>query len=219
MSRGARGFATKAKVNVRRRRKPRAKKPVVLPLTGVGIRVLSLDSSSKACGWAVFDDGQLVEYGRYNQVGDSHEERLSRFHTWLLEMFAQWKPTRVIYELPYQGRMKNTFGVLSKYIGVIEAAYWTHFQAPVPPEDAFAARLVKKTIGAQKGKDHEANKRIVLLLVNQKFSLSLKFKANDTKKKVSQDDEADAIALNWAWHLLYYEGFDGRERGFESSSG
>lgn len=125
-----------------------------------------------------------------------------RFRLWLLEMLKEWNPKILIYEAPYQGRMKNTFGILSRYVGIIEAAHFEHFSREFEKNEAVAAHLVKRAIGAKKGADHEANKKIVLLMVNQEFGLNLKFKANDTTKKVTQDDEADAIALNWAWHLV-----------------
>ena len=124
------------------------------------------------------------------------------FRHWLLTMFREWTPHVVVYEAPYQGRMKNTFGILSRYVGIIEAAHYEHYGREFEKTESVAAHLVKRTIGAKKGANHEANKKIVLLLVNQKFGLSLKFKANDVAKKVTQDDQADAIALNWAWHLL-----------------
>lgn len=166
-------------------------------------RVLAFDSSSKACGWSVFDNGELVSYGRYLQSGTGHGERLMRFREWVLQMFAQWGPHFVVYEAPYQGRMRNTFGVLSKYVAMIEAAHFTHYQREIGEIGTMPAHLIKKLIGAKKGKNHEANKKIVVLLINQHFGLSLKFKANDLTKKISQDDDADAIALNWAWHLKY----------------
>lgn len=166
-------------------------------------RVLAFDSSSKACGWSIFDNGTLVAFGRHLQSGDGHGERLMSFREWALRMFAEWEPHLVIYEAPYQGRMRNTFGVLSKYVAMIEAAHFQHYGEEIREGAAVPAHLVKKLIGAKKGKDHEANKKIVLLMVNQEFGLSLKFKANDTTKAVSQDDDADAIALNWAWHLKY----------------
>ena len=125
------------------------------------------------------------------------------FRRWLSAMFDGWKPTRVIYEAPYQGRMRNTFGILTRYVGQIEAAHFECFGRALEKEEAVPAHLVKKAIGAQKGKDHDANKKIVVVLINKAFGLNLKFKANDVRKKVSQDDDADAIALNWAWHLLY----------------
>jgi len=129
-----------------------------------------------------------------------------RFRLWLLDMMKAWGPHVVVYEAPYQGRMKNTFGILSRYVGIIEAAHFEHFSREFEKSEAVAAHLVKRAIRAKKGANHEANKKIVLLLVNQHFGLSLKFKANDTTKKVTQDDEADAIALNWAWHLLNESG-------------
>lgn len=187
----------------RRTRGPRQRKMRPTAPIGVRERVLALDSSSRACGWSIFDDGQLVEYGRFNQSGDGHGERLMNFRQWLLSMMKGWEPTQVIYEAPYQGRMRNTFGILTRYAGQIEAAYFEHYGKELAKEEAVPAHLVKKAIGAQKGKNHEANKKIVVLLINRAFSLNLKFKANDKAKKISQDDEADAIALNWAWHRLY----------------
>jgi Holliday junction resolvasome RuvABC endonuclease subunit len=186
------------------RRGKRERSVACLPVGEVE-RVLALDSSSRACGWAVCDDGVLIGHGVYKQEGDGHGERLMRFRSWLLEMFTQWAPHVVAYEAPYQGRMKNTFGILSRYVGAIEAAHFEHYQVEIEKTQAVAAHLVKKTIGAKKGENHEANKKIVVLLVNQRFGLSLKYKSNDRNKTVTQDDEADAIALAWAWYRLYRE--------------
>lgn len=154
-------------------------------------------------GWSIFHEGQLTQHGRYVQVGVSHGERLCRFRVWILRLLEEFRPTQLVYEAPYQGRMRNTFGILSRYAGVVELAHFEHFLEEMPPPNAVPAHLVKKAIGAKKGKDHDENKRIVLLMVNQAFGLGLKWKENDVTKKVSQDDEADAIALNWAWHNLY----------------
>jgi hypothetical protein len=145
----------------------------------------------------------MMEYGHFRQHGEGHGERLANFATWLAQMFQDWQPTRVIYEAPYQGRMRNTFGILSRYVGVIEAVHFTCLGREFDKEEAVPAHMVKKAIGAPKGMNHEHNKKIVLLLVNKRFGLNLRFKGNDVAKKVSQDDDADAIALNWAWHKLY----------------
>lgn len=165
--------------------------------------MLALDTSSRCVGWSVFDDGQLAAHGRYVQQGKGHGQRLATFRGWALGMLQEFQPTQLIYEAPYSGRMRNTFGVLSKYAGIVECAHFEHYARDISPANAVAAHLVKKAIGATKGRSHEENKKIVVLLVNQVFGLSLKFKSNDVSKKTSQDDEADAIALNWAWHVLY----------------
>lgn len=181
----------------------RRSKQTAIPPVGEIERVLALDSSSRACGWSVFDGGELLSHGFYKQQGSLHGEKLMNFRRWLLEMLERWEPHVLVYEAPYQGRMKNTFGILSRYVGIIEAAHFEHYGREIAKEEAVAAHMVKRAIGARKGEDHEANKKIVLLLVNKHFGLNLKFKANDVNKKVTQDDEADAIALNWAWHTLH----------------
>lgn len=153
----------------------------------------------------MFDNGILTQHGRYVQQGEQghHGEKLFHFRGWLLRMLEEFLPTQLVYEAPYSGRMRNTFGVLSRYAGVVELCHFEHYGHELPAANAVAAHLVKKAIGAKKGKNHDQNKKIVLALINEVFGLGLKWKDNDTTKKVSQDDEADAIALNWAWHLLY----------------
>lgn len=151
----------------------------------------------------MFDDGQLIQHGRFIQQGKGHGQKLATFRQWVLQMLTEFAPEQLIYEAPYSGRMRNTFGILSRYAGIVECCQYEHFGCELPPPNAVAAHMVKKAIGAKKGKSHEDNKKIVTLLVNQVFGLSLKYKEHDTTKKISQDDEADAIALNWAWHVLY----------------
>lgn len=191
----------KRKVKARAKKKPLP----IAKLTGVE-RVLALDPSSRCCGWSLFDSGELASFGRFVQKGEGHGERLMNFRTWLLEIFETTKPDILVYEAPYSGRMRNTFGVLSKYAGQIEAVCFEWTGQEIPKENAFPARMVKKLLGVKKGADHEANKKNVLLLVNRLYGLGLKFKSNDLRKAVSQDDEADAIALNHAWHERYRQG-------------
>lgn len=186
----------------KKRRKAQRPYAVERPESGAEV-VLALDVSSRCAGWSVFVDGNLTQHGRYVQVGTGHGQRLSNFRTWILAMLTEFTPTQLVYEAPYAGRMRNTFGVLSKYAGVVELCHFEHFGQEIPPANAVPAHLVKKSINAKKGKSHEENKKIVVLMVNQRYSLALKYKGNDANKTTSQDDEADAIALNWAWHVLY----------------
>lgn len=163
-------------------------------------RVLGLDFSSVCCGWAIFDNGQLLTYGKYHQQGDGHGERMWNFHQWLLAMLEAWSPNELVYEAPYAGPRRHAFSVLSRYAGTVQLTHYAWKGADIPEENAVAANMVKKLIGAKKGKNHEANKKIVLLMINQRYGLGLKFKSKDPKKTISQDDEADAIAVCWAWH-------------------
>lgn len=204
-----------AKTKLARLAQPkRTRRPKTFGDHAAGDRVLALDVSSRCVGWSLFVGGQLERHGRYVIPGAAgvHGERLVRFGGWLAHMLGRHTPTHLIYERPYSGRMRNTFGILSRYAGVVEAEHFRHFEVELPEEHAVPARDIKKLIGARKGADHEQNKKIVLLLINEVFGLSLAYKTNDRTKKVSQDDEADAIALNWAWHLRYRNG-DGPDAG------
>lgn len=166
-------------------------------------RVLGLDISSVCCGWSIFDDGKLLTYGKYKQDGEAHGERMWKFHHWLLGMLNAWQPTQLVFEAPYAGPRRHAFSVLIRYAGVVQLTYYSWSGQELAEENAVPANMVKKLIGAKKGRNHEANKKIVLLLMNQLYGLNLKFKSKDPKKTVSQDDEADAIAVNLAWHVRY----------------
>lgn len=166
-----------------------------------GTRLLALDVSSVCVGWAVFDGATLTAHGRYIQVGPGHGERLANYATWLTAMLAEWAPHHLAYEAPYAGRRRFTYGVLMMYAAVALLVHVNHFGVEMPDENRVAAHLVKKRLRVRKGKSHEENKRIVLLEINRLYGLSLKYKANDKTKKVTQDDEADAIAVGHVWWM------------------
>lgn len=176
-----------------------ARKPRTTRSSGERERVLALDTSSTCVGWAVFEDGHLVHHGRYRQKQVEHGERLSTFQAWLAAMFRQYMPKQVIYEKPFAGRRRNAFGVLTMYVAVVLLTWFQHTGSEIGEGCAVAARDVKRRNEMRKGKNHEQNKKLGVLLANKLYGLRLKYKSNDKTKKVSQDDEADAILLGRAW--------------------
>lgn len=158
-------------------------------------RVLGLDVSSVSCGWAVFDDDRLVAWGHLRQEGDEHGEKLANFAAWLTQMLTEHRPTHLVFEMPYPGRRRNTYGVLMLYVAEVLRLHWLHYGQEVPKVLRVPARTVKRALKVKKGKDHDENKRIMVREVNRLFDLALKWDPKDKTKRVSQDDEADAIAL------------------------
>jgi hypothetical protein len=175
-----------------------------LPPFEGGHRLLALDTSSTCVGWAVFDNGELTESGQYVQEGAEHGEKLTNFLQWLVQTIGELAPNDVVFEAPYAGRRRFTFGVLSKYVALVELAHFYVLGREMPAENKFAAHLVKKIIGVRKGASHVENKRLMVNEVNQLYGLSLKFKQNDKRKTTTEDDRADAIALGRAWLLKYH---------------
>lgn len=162
-------------------------------------RLLALDTSSTCVGWAVFEDGSLVQHGRYRQKQVEHGERLATFQTWLEDMLRTFNPNQLVYEKPFAGRRRNAFGVLTMYVAVVLLTWFRHSGLEITTANAVPARDVKRRNSMRKGKDHEQNKKLGVLLANRLYGLRLKYKSNDKTKKVSQDDEADAILLGRAW--------------------
>lgn len=178
-----------------KRRKPRA---VPVPLAGDEV-LLALDISSRAVGWAVFRNGELSHYDKWVLPHlKGHGCRLCVFREDLLRAFAEYNPTAVYWEAPYQGRARHAFAVLSAYVGMLKATYYEWAGTDIDEEHGIPAHLVKRRIGARRGRSHEENKRIVVTLVNEQFGLSLRYKADDARKTISDDDVADAIAVGWA---------------------
>ena len=123
-------------------------------------RVLGLDFSSVCCGWAIFDDGLLLTYGKFLQKGDGHGERMWNFHLWLRHMLEAWAPTQLVYEAPYAGPRRHAFSVLSRYAGTVQMTHFACTNAEIPEANAVAAHMVKKLIGARKGKNHVRTRRL-----------------------------------------------------------
>lgn len=153
----------------------------------------------------MFDNGRLASSGQYVQVGDEHGEKLANFFEWLSRLIRDLQPDDTVFEAPYAGRHRRyTFGVLSKYVGVVELTHFHCLARELPAENKIAAHAVKRALGVPKGQTHDDNKRLMVAEINQVYGLALRYKKEDRAKKVTEDDRADAIAVGRAWLLRYH---------------
>lgn len=162
-------------------------------------RILGLDISSKFVGWAIFDDLEPHTHGLYRHVGVGHGERLGNYLNWLYSLFAEYKPDEIVIELPFAGRRRNTFGVLTLYISTTILAHYQHMGKELPDENKLQAREIKHLMQVQRGSDHDENKAIMVEVINRLYGLNLRFDPRDSTKKISEDDIADAYAIILAW--------------------
>lgn len=196
------GRRTEPHSNRESRRKRNPPKTTTWRTEGDPARLLALDPSSVAVGWAYFEAGSLKNYGRFLQIGREHGERLLNFHAWLTDLFTELNPTTVTFEAPFQGRHRNAFGVLSMYKGAILSAHFDVFGNELADRNRLPAHIVKRAMGLPKG-THEQNKKAGVEWVNKRHKLTLRYIHEDTKKTRSQDDIADAIAVGDVWHALH----------------
>ena len=82
-------------------------------------RVLALDDSTTTTGWAVFDNEELVGYGKIEMTQSTPTERISALKQWLYSMIAKWRPDRVAIEDIQQQDNVQIFKILAQLQGVL----------------------------------------------------------------------------------------------------
>ena len=147
------------------------------------MRILALDQSSRITGWAVFDEDQLIGYGKINLSKETEiGERLHTLRNSVSDLIKEFKIDKVILEDIYMDgqRVNNvqTFKVLAEVFGVL-------FELCVDleiPVEAVLAGTWKSTLNI-KGKTRPEQKRAAQAWVQENYNI-----------KASQD-EVDAICI------------------------
>lgn len=85
--------------------------------------LLAIDQASVTSGYAVFKEGELVDYGKFTFNDDVIAERLVKIRAKVLELIDTYDINEVAFEdIQMQGNVANnvqTFKVLSEVFGVI----------------------------------------------------------------------------------------------------
>lgn len=87
-----------------------------------GIRVIALDQATEKTGYAIFEDGNLLDYG-IKQIETSKEtgERITELRHWLVSMMYQWDINYLGLEnIHYQGNPQTLIS-LGRLLGALEA--------------------------------------------------------------------------------------------------
>ena len=151
-------------------------------------RTLSLDQATNITGWAIFDDKELVAYGKINFTQSDPFERISKVRNWLLNIIETWKPDKVALEdiqlQKFTGKNGHTEGavttykVLAQLQGVLAV---TCFEKNIP------CYIIHTATWRAHCKITARNRQ------DQKRAAQL-YVANKYEKNVTQD-EADAICI------------------------
>lgn len=144
--------------------------------------ILSLDQSSRVSGWAVFDEDQLITYGKFSIDNADGAARLTRIKQTVAELIQQHNITEIVMEdIQLQASMGNnvqTFKMLAEVFGVLQQ----YFNEQQIPTTAVLASQWKSTLGI-KGKARAEQKQNAQLYVFNTYNI-----------KATQD-ECDAICI------------------------
>lgn len=150
-------------------------------------RLLALDQSSKITGYAFFDNGRLIDYGKFSYDDSNVDTRLVKIRSRVEGLIDSYFPDEVVFEdIQQQNNVANniqTFKVLAEVYGVIaELLEELHI-----PHSTVLAATWKSKLGV-KGKTRPEQKRNAQEYVSNTYGI-----------KATQD-ECDAICIG-ASHL------------------
>lgn len=145
------------------------------------MRLLALDQSSHITGWAIFEDGDLVDCGKFEVSGETGQ-RLVQVKEEVVSLVENNQINKVIFEnIQLQNNVVNnvnTFKVLSMIFGVI----MEQLEEENIPYEVIGSSTWKSALGI-KGKARADQKRAA-----QKYVL-------DTYKVKASQDTCDAICI------------------------
>lgn len=159
----------------------------ILPKPANTYRLLTLDQASHTTGYAIFDNGALIKYGRFHTDLDDEIARDSLIKSWFVSMLTNWKPDFVGIEgIQYQDEANGqkmgvtVFQTLARLQGILmETCYSNKVSYEVCPTNTWRHQC------GVRGKSRADRKRSMQLLVKEWHDVSV------------SDDESDAIGIGY----------------------
>ena len=160
--------------------------------------ILSLDASTTCIGWAVFEEDNLIEYGRIEptEKGLDWRDRVHNLLPQLEELILNYKPTTIYQEdVPMGGSggamILAQLNYLQGVLSVIERVY--------SDIEYINVGTWRKDIGINSGKDQrrDAKKIKSIEKANELFNINLplEFTSGGNYKPCGSDDISDSILL------------------------
>ena len=159
---------------------------------------MALDASTSAIGWAVFDEDELIEYGRLAPSIRGLDWR-DRTHNLLLQLeslILKYKPTEIYQEdVPVGGNGGVITGI---QLGYAQGVY-SLIEKLYSKVEYVNVGTWRKNIGINNGKDQRRNAKKIKSIekANELFGLDLplEFTSGGNYKENGSDDIADAILI------------------------
>ena len=152
------------------------------------IRVLALDDATNTTGWSIFDNKELIAYGKIVFTQTDSVERISKLRQWLINMLNNWNIDKVAIEDIQLQKFKDknghtdaavtTYKILAQLQGVLLT---TCYENNIPCTTIHTATW--RSFCKITARTRADQKRAAQLYVKSKFN-----------KDVTQD-EADAICI------------------------
>lgn len=162
------------------------------------MRILALDQATRTSGWAVYDDKNLIKYGKFSTTSDDMGDRLLQIRKNIIKLIEDYDIEAVIFEdIQLQNNKINnvdTFKKLAEVIGVLCEL----FAEIKMPAEAVISTVWKSKLGI-KGYDRTAQKKSAQVWVQNIYGIS------------PTQDECDAICIGAYYTQNKVDDFDWSE--------
>lgn len=163
------------------------------------MKILAVDQSTRVSGYAIFDDGELVDFGRVSMEDESYVKRFVDLRDWLDKMVSAQEPAVVALEdIQLQSSVGSNVLTYKRLAGV-QAVLMEYLERNEIPYHIISSNSWKSTCGV-KGRTRPEQKKNAQAHVLEKYGA-----------KCTQD-EADAICIGE--HLLTILGNAPKEEEF-----
>lgn len=161
-----------------------------------GVKILSLDASTKSTGYAIFDNGELVVHGVIKEKHDDWRDNVMAETMELAAIIREYQPDVVYAEDVPMKDGKLTIAKLGAVQGMILSLCAGFRLKPTFLLPTVWRRELGMFDGTRKGMTRDVLKEKAVRMVNEIFGLDLLWvKPNSIK---NEDDEAEAILIGWA---------------------
>ena len=169
------------------------------------MKLLALDQSSRISGFAVFEDGKLLDYGHFTFTDKDFGERLMNIKNKVKELIEKYEVDEVIFEdiqlKDENGENISTFKKLAEVFGVVYE-YLTEIKMP----NSSVLAVVWKSTLEIKGKARAEQKRNAQLYVKNSYGLTC------------TEDESDAICIGTHYFIQKEKAKEEADKYFDWSS-
>lgn len=141
-------------------------------------RIIALDNATHITGWAVFDNKELISYGKYTTKSNDTSDRILEMGDWLTNLLNKWEPNTIILEDIQQQNNVSTFKVLAKLQGVLE-----YIAKKNEVEYYIISPATWKSNAGVQGRSRVDQKKSAQLIVTKLYNIQ------------TTQDESDAILL------------------------
>lgn len=148
------------------------------------MRILALDQASRTSGFSIYEDGKLIQYGKFTFTDTDFGIRLNKIRNKIKTLISNFNIDTIIYEdIQLQESANNnvdTFKKLAEVYGIISELA---VELKIPAQSVYSTSW-KSGVGV-KGQNRAAQKKAAQDWVKNKFGIR------------PTEDECDAICIGW----------------------